>query len=365
LIQSSFEGIDYLLFFCAIELLFDAKIVFLSMTFGGRFLLSMINYAGTKGLDFKQLLAVAGHDFEFLCEEESRVSAETYNRVIEFCVIETEDDFFGLHAGEFLNLSAAGLIGQITQTSSTVKQALDYCCEFANLGCRALPMELEEEGDSYRLNFIADPLWEKQSEVSVKQTIDGVMAFSLREFHLLTRQKYFPKKVGFAFSKPNNFQEYERIFKCPIEFNANRTFMLFDAAHVNAKVVTSDFNLLRVLVAHATEKLAELEGEVDFYHQVKKSIVNLIKPDFPTIDTVAANLNTSVRTLQRKLKEEDHTFKDIIESLRQEMAFNYLKKEDLSIKEIAILLNYSDSSAFVKSFKKWTGKSPSEFRANL
>jgi len=115
-------------------------------------------------------------------------------------------------------------------------------------------------------------------------------------------------------------------------------------------------------VQHAREKLATLNLEVGFATIVKQSIINLVKPQFPTIDQVAANLNLSVRTLQRRLKEEGLTYKTVLDELRKQFALDYIKNKALSIKEIAYLLDYAEPSSFIRSFKRWTGVSPNNYR---
>lgn len=70
----------------------------------------------------------------------------------------------------------------------------------------------------------------------------------------------------------------------------------------------------------------------------------------------------SVRTFQRKLKEVGHSYKELIDELRKDFALSYPKNPDLSIGEVAYLLNYADGSAFNRSFKRWTGRSPREYR---
>ena len=334
------------------------------MTFSGRFILNLIQFASAQGADGNKLLELSGISFDELCKEDSRVSSKIYNEVIENGVALTNDSYFGLHSGEYLNLSAAGLISQITQTSATVKEALEYCCDFANLGCRALPMSLIEKGDYYEISFTPDTIWLQESEISVKHTIDGFLAFTLREFHTLTRQRYYPVKVTFSNEIPKNITEYSRIFKCSLEFNSNKTAMYFRKEHIEVPVITSDYNLLRVLVSHATEKLQELEKEQEqgFYSIVLRSILRLVKPEFPTIEMVASNLNISVRTLQRRLKNESKTYQDILDQLREQFAKNYLKNNDLTVSEVAYLLNYSDASSFIRSFKRWTGMTPEQFR---
>ncbi len=332
------------------------------MDFSGRFLLSMIQFAAVRGSDQEQLITMSGHDLAYLSDEENRILPAVYNRIIEHCVDTTQDNFFGLHAGEYLNLAAAGLIGQISQTSSTVKEALEYCCEFAALGCQALPMNLEQTMEGYRLEVIPNASWENESPIAVQQTLEGTMAFFLREFHFLTIQKYYPLEVGFKYPQENRNEELERVFKCPIRHNQSVSYMLLSTEQVEAKIITSDFKLLRILVEHAEAKLEKMSGDEGIYHQVRKAILNLSEPCFPTIETVAANMNVSVRSLQRKLAVESTTYKEVIDDLRKEMALKYLDQNALNVQEVSDLLGYADVSSFSRSFKKWTNLSPRAYR---
>ena len=332
------------------------------MDFSGRFLLSMIQFASIRGANHDQMITMTGYDLDFLGNEENRISPEIYNRVIEHCVRVTKDELFGFHAGEYLNLAAAGLIGQISQTSSTVKEALQYCCEFASLGCQALPLNLEKTNQGYRLDIVPDKEWELSSKIAVRQTLEGAMAFTLREFHLLTIQKYFPLEVGFTSKQDSSHSEFERLFKCPVKYEQSKSYLLFSTAQVETKVITSDFNLLRILVGHAEEKLQKMSAEEGVFSQVRRAVINLSEPSFPIIETVAANMNLSVRSLQRKLAAESKTYKMVIESLRKEMAIKYLNQNTLNVQEVSELLGYSDVSSFSRSFKKWTSLSPTAYR---
>ncbi len=332
------------------------------MTFNGRFVLTMIEFAAMQGANRSELLELTQQKAEVLIQEECKVEEGIYNKVAERIEEMTGDSFFGLHLGEQLNLSAAGLISQISQTSATVKEALELCCEFASLGCRALPMTLSEEKDNYKLSFRPDPIWFQNSPVSVRHTLDGYVAFSLRQFHTLTRQKYFPLAIHYVGPRVKGAEEYFRVFNCEVLFQQKEYALIFEKAQIHLPIVTSDYSLLRVLVAHANEKMNTIQAEAGFYATVKKSIVNLIKPGFPSIQQVAANLNISVRTLQRKLQSEGHTYKKLMEDLRKDFAMSYLKDPNLNISEVAYLLSYSDATAFIRSFRRWTGHSPKQYR---
>ena len=77
---------------------------------------------------------------------------------------------------------------------------------------------------------------------------------------------------------------------------------------------------------------------------------------------MAANLNLSPRSLQRKLGQEGTSYSAITEEIKKDLAISYLEK-DLSIKEVSYLMGYSEPSTFVTAFKKWFGKTPLGFRA--
>lgn len=333
------------------------------MPFNGRFVYQLIEFASRQGADIKTLVNLAtDQGTDYLLAEGTTLGHVPYNQVIEAASALTGDPFFGLHFGESMNMMAAGLVAQITMSSETVEQALQYACDFAQLACSSLPMQLTEQKEAFELTLIPEKVWESHSPLAVRHTIEGTIVFTINEFHELTHKRYFPLRIALPYDNPWDHSEYERLYQCPIQFNAPYAALYFDKQHLQQKVVTSDYHLLRVLVAHAQERLEALNDKKGFYEEVKASVTHLIKPEFPTVEQVARHLHLSVRTLQRRLSQEGHTFKEIIESLRKDFAYAYLKRPELSIGEIAYLLSYTDASAFIRSFKRWEGVTPNDYR---
>ena len=332
------------------------------MSFNGRFVANIIRFAATQGASRKDLLALTNMEFEVLSDMETKVSSEVYNAVLEKAVEQTRNQHLGLHLGNFLSLSAAGIIVQIVQLSRTVEEGLNYIIQFANLGCSSLPFQLNVKNDKAIISVKPIEAWMQQSALAVEQTIDGYFVFTLRECFTLTRKKFRPEYIHLRRKKPKSFMEFEKIFECPVYFSKNEDAIFFDSKLLKEEVVTSDYELLKVLVQHAEAKLEKVNADKGIVEIVKQSIISLIKPQFPSLEQVADNLNVSTRTLQRRLRQENQTFKSVLEELKRQWAIDYLKKPELSVKEIAYLLDYSEPSAFVRSFKRWTGKSPGEFR---
>jgi len=83
----------------------------------------------------------------------------------------------------------------------------------------------------------------------------------------------------------------------------------------------------------------------------------------PSLEQLAANFNTSTRSLQRRLHQEGATYQQLADNLRQTLALHYLSTGQYAIKEVAYMLGYNELSAFTRAFRRWTGISPAKFKA--
>lgn len=84
----------------------------------------------------------------------------------------------------------------------------------------------------------------------------------------------------------------------------------------------------------------------------------------PSLEELAANFNTSARSLQRKLQEEGVTYQQIVDTIRKSLALHYLQSGNYPLKEISYILGYNEISAFNRAFKRWTGTTPLNYQEN-
>ena len=85
----------------------------------------------------------------------------------------------------------------------------------------------------------------------------------------------------------------------------------------------------------------------------------------PTEENVARGLALSQRTLQRRLAAVGTTYGDVLDRMRHELALHHLRDAQLQISEIAYLLGFAEAASFNRAFRRWTGRTPSEYRAGL
>ena len=116
-----------------------------------------------------------------------------------------------------------------------------------------------------------------------------------------------------------------------------------------------------------TESLADCVSPLIFNNlamQVRAKIIEGLPDGGPSQEKIAQTLNTSLRSLQRRLRDEDTNFKNLLSETRQQLALQYLSDSSRSIGEITYPLGFSEPSNFTRAFKRWTGKSPGEFRSH-
>lgn len=111
-----------------------------------------------------------------------------------------------------------------------------------------------------------------------------------------------------------------------------------------------------------TRRLREQQQANDMSFRVKQVLANALPAGAVTADTIARRLNTSKRSLQRRLTEEGTNFQDILTEVRGTLSERYLKDSDLSVPEISHLLGFRDTSSFFRAFQKRTGMTPGEYR---
>lgn len=329
------------------------------MAFNGRFLHNIIEQAVSRGASKATLMNISGLPEAQLMDKDCKVDYKSFNQTFETALKEVNDPLLGIHITQSMSLTAAGLMLQIAQNCSTFKDAVVLACQYAMLGCDSLPMRLEETEYSYELIFNFDRSWRSNSEETFQHTLEGALFFLLKEYEALTAKKFNPVKITLDYTPRVSFKELEKYYKTPVFIRDNRNSIVFRKKDLDAPISTADRELLQHLIRYAEEQITRLQHRDTVVEQVGRIIMRNL-PDRATSDSVARELNMSVRTMQRHLKYEDTSFREILDKHLMEFAKNEIRKGKYSMSEIAYQLNYSDLSAFSRAYKKFFGEAPTK-----
>lgn len=107
--------------------------------------------------------------------------------------------------------------------------------------------------------------------------------------------------------------------------------------------------------------LARLDRD-DAAARVKRELLGYFPAGKPTQAAVARAIGMSTRSLHRRLAAAGTSFERLLDETRHELAAEYVRRADYAVGEVAYLLGFAETSSFNRAFRRWTGKSPSEFR---
>ena len=137
----------------------------------------------------------------------------------------------------------------------------------------------------------------------------------------------------------------------------------FSAEDAARPLITRSASLWETLEPGFTDQLEDRMGTVTMSGRIKRALAEALPGGSTSVDDMAKRLNTSKRSLQRRLSEEGTNFQELLNQTRFEMSERYLNDSELSVPEISYLLGFRDTSSFFRAFHGWTGTTPGDFRA--
>lgn len=292
---------------------------------------------------------------------ENVATFEQAYRVWEIAVKHTNDDLLGLHIGEETNPSIMGLVGYLMQSCPNLYDAFESICSYSALTSDMFSFSLSRNGNQCELVYKPCDPWVMVSPLSARQGIELSMSGLLNVFKVLSGKKIYPQKVSFNYKKPKDISEYERIFKAPIYWNSPSNILAFSHAQLLTPVLSYDTSMMGVFCELIKKRFQKIKEET-FANQIKREVMTTFMGQLPSIESLAARFNITVRTLQRKLEEEGVSYRQLTQELGKDFATSLLSNKKLKVSEVASSLGYSDARAFQRAFKSWTGQSPRAFQ---
>ena len=174
------------------------------------------------------------------------------------------------------------------------------------------------------------------------------------------------KRLSFQHKAPADLSWYEKTFRCPIEFNADKNMAYMPIEFLDVKLNGKLQKLQPILKAYLNRKINKNPlFETNIAHEIEQLLPTIFGLRKSSIIDVAEILDVSPKKLQRLLSEEGTTFSNILGTVRKGMAKRLLFESDILISHLAISLDYSSTEAFNTACQRWFGVSPSQYREDM
>lgn len=159
-----------------------------------------------------------------------------------------------------------------------------------------------------------------------------------------------------------NAGRYAAPFRAPVYFHRPHCALLLQRRYLELPVVRREAELNRMLASFPAELIRVDEMAASVQARVRALLGEDLRRELPGLEDVAKRLHMASATLHRRLQAEGTSYQRIKDACRRDQALALLRAGRLTGEEIAEQLGFSDASSFVRAFRKWTGRTPMEFR---
>ncbi len=317
----------------------------------------MIDLAVAEGMNRQALVEAAGLTGVDLTDREARVPIAVQVALWQLIAKGLPDPTFGLRAGASFKVREAGLLGYVVAYSGTLEVALERLARYSWVLNDAVHVTLQRQNHAVAIA-------EKHPEtgVGLRLAVDYRLAALVSVARQITGAEIVPLEVDFIYARRGDTLAHQRFFGGTLRFDQPISRVVFGERDLELPVRHGDETLAEYLTERAEQVLRSLTTGTATRERVRSEIWNVLSEGTPTLSRIASALEMPPRTLQRRLADEGTTLQKEVEEIRRTMAMALLRDPSNSTDEVAFLLGYSEPSTLFRSFRRWTGMTPYQYR---
>ena len=320
----------------------------------------LVHAASACGVDRAKLLARVGVTEEAL-DRDIAVPTVVMAHAWQVAPELSGDPLFGLHAAAHATIGSYDILDYLFLTSATLGDACHALAHYHRIVSEIWRLDLLVEGPVARFRqWVPDAVVEP-----LRHAWDYFFAGALMRIRGALPAGLVPRAVHLmhaAPALPDVAREYERVLGCAVAFDHPIGEFVFDARHLDQRLLSSNPTLHRLVRRHADELLARVPSDQDLLVRARTLLPVLLKDPELSLAGLAEQLGVGERTLQRKLADHGITYKQLVQQAREEVAMRGLESGAVSVQELAYDLGFNSTAAFSRAFRRWRGMAPSEWQ---
>jgi AraC-like DNA-binding protein len=312
----------------------------------------------TYAVDSEPLFQHVGLDVEAMKNPNARYPNSDLARLMQCASDASDDPAFGLTVARHVSPTTLHALGFSLLASESLHAAFLRLVRYYRIVSDAIVIELDKTKNDYRLN-----VYFNGDDTPVTDAwIDAGMATLVMICRWLHGDEFAPLRVCLSRPEPKSNAAFDDYFNCRIDYDSEHNSLIFEKSSVNKELPTGNAELAYQNDKIVSDYLARFDN-TRLSERVRAIFIERLVTGKFSEEQIAEQLNLSLRSLQRRLRDEQTSYQQLLDETRLELSLQYINRTSLSVAQIAPLLGFSDSSNFNRAFKRWLGISPSKYRA--
>ncbi len=305
--------------------------------------------------------SLARFDVPSPLHNDSAVGAQPAADWLEYVLSAFPQRGFGLVFSRLRTLLDSGMVGYTILSSDTLGEALMQRIRFSPLLRPYFGMQLQAvDDDSVELMLLQPEPLRIGPRAQAFSMEFGLAMWAGATQQLLGAGRHF-EAVHCAYPDPNLQQRYHEVFRCPVHFAQPQSLVRFRRELLDRPLPHAHGEANRICEAQCEALLAQMQAGRDTTTALRRLMLRRPRK-LPDLPGAAAALETSPRTLRRRLQEEGSSFTRVLSETRMQLARDYLRTTSVPIADIAALLGFADESSLTRAFRRVYQVTPRQFR---
>jgi AraC-like DNA-binding protein len=320
----------------------------------------IIGLAADRGVTQDAVLDGLGIPAEVLAQPDGRLSLLQTSQVLYRALKLTRDPALGYEIGLHSNVTTHGFVGYGVMSYTTLREALEFGRKFLQLRLPNLSIRVLVEKDTAAIDVAETTPLGAVRQCMFDLFLVGIARIAAQVTRGLADAQS-EIELWFDYPEPDYYVRYrERLPRIRFSMGANQ--LRFPARYLDRRLGTADPGSAQLVTQQLERELALLGYSGDFPERVRAAL-SAGPAGYPGLETVAERLCVSSRTLKRRLQEHGASFQSLLDEARKRDSIRLLADSVLSVEQVAQRVGYSDPANFTRAFRKWTGTTPSRYRA--
>lgn len=311
------------------------------------------------GVPSEPILATANLRPVDLDDPECTAPFTELDRLLGLCMRKTRCEHLGLLVGQHIMLQSFGVVGRAARNAPSVGAALQDLAGFFLLHDSGGSINLSIHDGSVTFGYGIHTPGIRYADQVYDLAVGGMVNI-MRE---LCGREWRPAVVLLPRKRPPSLRPYRERLQAPLRFDSVLAGITFPEPVLSRPVVGADSYLHTLLSENASAALARTDPLL--HADVRRAIRLQLLAQQCSRREVARQLGLHERTLGRRLQASGTTFQRLLDETRLDIARQLLRDTRVPVARVAAALGYGDPTVFTRAFARWTGRTPSRFRAEL
>ena len=289
-------------------------------------------------------------------------SARFPNDLLNDCLFKAEEltgvTGMGIYFGQNIRPSTLMDIGYALLSCDNLADMISFNRKYQRLTQQLASGHLETEGKTSYL--IWTPLHDDDAEYQRPISESAMAGYAFFGRWVTWDPDLQIEEIHMRHREPADLSVYADAFPYKLRFEAEQNMVVAPTELFRRPLPQANPELVKILSARLDRALDALDKPLSVEGETFACVQSMLRDGAPTIIRVAETLGTTERTLRRRLQQENATFRGVLEAARKDACDLYLKEGKRSVADLALLLGYSEQSAFTRAFKGWYGVPPSK-----